>query len=152
MNNKRNKLHLHCLMLVMLVIVMTFFVSGFDMTRRVIVEVDGQTKVLRTNTSNPKKILAEAGIILENGDVINLTKDRVYKEGHVPADDIYVDGSRIGDVGNMVIKDRKLMSSNGILVIIANIDPNALPEIEENISSVMMEEKKKYIQRESENI
>ena len=68
MNNKRNKLHLHCLMLVMLVIVMTFFVSGFDMTRRVIVEVDGQTKVLRTNTSNPKKILAEAGIILENGD------------------------------------------------------------------------------------
>ena len=58
MNNKRNKLHLHCLMLVMLVIVMTFFVSGFDMTRRVIVEVDGQTKVLRTNTSNPKKILA----------------------------------------------------------------------------------------------
>ena len=37
-------------------------------------------------------------------------------------DDIYVDGSRIGDVGNMVIKDRKLMSSNGILVIIANID------------------------------
>ena len=37
-------------------------------------------------------------------------------------------------------------------VILSNIDPNALPEIEENISSVMMEEKKKYIQRESENI
>ena len=64
----------------------------------------------------------ENTFILENGDVINLTKDKVYKEGHVPADDIYVDGSRIGDVGNMVIKDRKLMSSNGILVIIANID------------------------------
>ncbi len=64
----------------------------------------------------------ENTFILENGDVINLTKDRVYKEGHVPADDIYVDGSRIGDVGNLVIKDRKLMSSNGILVIIANID------------------------------
>lgn len=68
MNNRRNKLHLHCLMLVMLVIVMTFFVSGFDMTRRVLVEVDGQTKELRTNTSNPRKILAEAGIILEKGD------------------------------------------------------------------------------------
>ena len=35
-------------------------------------------------------------------------------------------------------------------VILSNIEPNALPEIEENISSVMMEEKKKYIQRESE--
>ena len=35
-------------------------------------------------------------------------------------------------------------------VILSNIDPNALPEIEENVSNVMMEEKKKYIQRESE--
>lgn len=35
-------------------------------------------------------------------------------------------------------------------VILSNIDPNALPEIEENVSSVMMEEKQKYIQRESE--
>lgn len=35
-------------------------------------------------------------------------------------------------------------------VILSNIDPNALPEIEENVSNVMMEEKKKYMQRESE--
>ena len=40
----------------------------------------------------------------------------------VTAGDVYVDGSRIGDVGNAVIKDRILMSNNGILVIIANID------------------------------
>lgn len=64
----------------------------------------------------------ENTFILANGDVLNITKDNVVKEGRVPAEDIYVDGSRIGDVGNMVIKDRKLMSSNGILVIIANID------------------------------
>lgn len=35
-------------------------------------------------------------------------------------------------------------------VILSNIDPNALPEIEENVANVMMEEKQKYIQRESE--
>lgn len=35
-------------------------------------------------------------------------------------------------------------------VILSNIDPNALPEIEDNVSRVMMEEKKKYVQRESE--
>lgn len=64
----------------------------------------------------------ENTFILANGDVLNLTKDEVVKKGSVPAEDIYVDGSRIGDVGNMVIKDRKLMSSNGILVVIANID------------------------------
>ena len=64
----------------------------------------------------------ENTFILANGDILNLSKDKIIKDGKVPAEDIYVDGSRIGDVGNMVIKDRKLMSSNGILVIIANID------------------------------
>ncbi len=84
----------------------------------------GEYRMLKTHCdlATTCDIPKENTFILENGDVINLTKDKVYKEGHVPADDIYVDGSRIGDVGNMVIKDRKLMSSNGILVIIANID------------------------------
>ena len=84
----------------------------------------GEYRMLKTHCdlATTCDIPKENTFILENGDVINLTKDKVYKEGHVPADDIYVDGSRIGDVGNMVIKDRKIMSSNGILVIIANID------------------------------
>ena len=64
----------------------------------------------------------ENTFILENGDVLKISKDKIIKEGKVQAGDIYVDGSRIGGVGNVVIKDRKLMSSNGILVVIANID------------------------------
>lgn len=60
--------------------------------------------------------------ILENGDVLEILRDKVIKKGRVTAGDIYVDGSRIGDVGSVVINDRKLMSSNGILVVIANID------------------------------
>ena len=64
----------------------------------------------------------ENTFILENGDVLSLNKGKVHKSGKVQAGDIYVDGSRIGDVGNIVIKDRKLMSTNGVLVIIANID------------------------------
>lgn len=38
------------------------------------------------------------------------------------ASDIYVDGNRIGDIGSIVIKDRKLMSDNGIMAIIMNIN------------------------------
>ena len=53
---------------------------------------------------------------------MKVAKNKVIKSGKVPAGDIYVDGSRIGDVGSVVINDRKLMSSNGILAIIANID------------------------------
>lgn len=60
--------------------------------------------------------------VLSNGDILNMNKDGIKKQGHVQAEDIYVDGARIGDVSNIVIKDRVLMSNNGILAIIINID------------------------------
>lgn len=60
--------------------------------------------------------------ILNNGDILELNKEGIKKHGHIEAGDIYVDGSRIGDVSNIVIKDRILMSNNGILAIIVNID------------------------------
>ena len=60
--------------------------------------------------------------VLENGDVLALEKGNLRRDGKVQAGEVYVDGSRIGDVGSAVIKDRILMSTNGILVIIANID------------------------------
>lgn len=64
----------------------------------------------------------EKTFILENGDVLSITKNGIKKSGKIPSGEIYVDGSRIGDVGSIVINDRKLMSNNGILVVIANID------------------------------
>ena len=60
--------------------------------------------------------------ILNNGDILNISQKEIKKQGQVQAGDIYVDGSRIGDVSNIVIKDRVLMSNNGILAIIINID------------------------------
>ena len=60
--------------------------------------------------------------VLSNGDILNMNKDGIKKQGHVQAEDIYVDGARIGDVSNIIIKDRVLMSNNGILAIIINID------------------------------
>ena len=60
--------------------------------------------------------------ILENGDVLSINKKTIRKTSKIQAGDIFVDGSRIGDVGNVIIKDRKLMANNGILAIIANID------------------------------
>jgi len=61
--------------------------------------------------------------IMENGNVLELTKDGARLGKKVPAGDVYVDGSRIGDVGSVVIKERKLMSNDGILVTIININP-----------------------------
>ena len=51
-----------------------------------------------------------------------MKKGVVKKAGHIPAGDTYVDGNRIGDVSNAVMKDRKIMANDGIVVVIANID------------------------------
>lgn len=68
-------------------------------------------------------IKSENVFIMRNGDVLELKKNEAVMNKKVPAGDIYVDGSRIGDIGSIVIKDRKLMSNDGILVTILNIDP-----------------------------
>ena len=60
--------------------------------------------------------------LMQNGDVLSITKDGVKIKENIVADDIYVDGNRIGDIGNVVIKDRKIMANDGILVAICNIN------------------------------
>lgn len=68
----KSKLHWQCFVLAALLVFMTFFLTGFDITRRVVVEVDGQTKELRTNASKPQQILQEAGVVLKSGDAWRL--------------------------------------------------------------------------------
>lgn len=64
----------------------------------------------------------ENTFVLGNGDVLSMYKGKVTRAGKITADDIYVDGNRIGDVGSIVIKDRNVMANDGIIVVIANID------------------------------
>ncbi|MCR5787866.1 MAG: ribonuclease J [Bacilli bacterium] len=75
------------------------------------------------NIAQDCDIPKENVLICQNGDVVELSDKGVTKNGKVQAGDIYVDGSRIGEVGSVVIKDRKLMSRDGILVTILNINP-----------------------------
>ena len=63
--------------------------------------------------------------VLENGDVLSMYKGTIKRAGKIEAGDTYVDGNRIGDVSNAVIRDRKIMSSDGIIVVIANINMNS---------------------------
>ena len=84
----------------------------------------GEYRMLKKHgeIANACGIPKENVIIAENGTVVTLKDGKVYKNGTVQAGDIYVDGSRIGDVGSVVIKDRKLMSHDGILIAILNIN------------------------------
>lgn len=64
--------------------------------------------------------------ILSNGDQLTVDKNRAIKfENVVSADSVLVDGLGIGDVGNVVLKDRKLLSESGLLIVVAAIDKNA---------------------------
>lgn len=64
----------------------------------------------------------ENTFVLGNGDIVSITNGTAKLAGSIQANDIYVDGNRIGDVSSAVIRDRKIMSSDGIVVVISNID------------------------------
>lgn len=61
--------------------------------------------------------------ITENGKGLNLRKNRVTRSrDEVPCDAIMVDGLGVGDVGNIVLRDRKLLSEAGLIIVAAGID------------------------------
>ena len=66
----------------------------------------------------------ENTFVLENGEVLSLYKGKIRKDKDIQAGDVYVDGNRIGEIGNAVMRERKIMSSDGIVIVIANIDTN----------------------------
>ena len=64
----------------------------------------------------------ENTFVLKNGDSLILKNHTIQKGESFPNNDIYVDGNRIGEISGAVLRDRKIMASDGILVVIANID------------------------------
>ena len=64
--------------------------------------------------------------ILNNGDALTITGRTAVKENHVcDADGIMVDGLGVGDVGNIVLRDRRLLSESGLIILVAAIDKDA---------------------------
>lgn len=61
-------------------------------------------------------------IILQSGDVLSLSMDRAKVTGKVPAGGIFVDGLGVGDVGNIVLRDRQHLSQNGLFIVVVTLD------------------------------
>jgi ribonuclease J len=64
--------------------------------------------------------------ILENGQVLNLSKNRINMSREiVPAAPVFVDGLGVGDVGNIVLRDRRLLSESGLIIVVASIEKSS---------------------------
>ncbi|MEE1342840.1 MAG: ribonuclease J, partial [Lachnospiraceae bacterium] len=60
--------------------------------------------------------------ILNSGDVLALSKERGSVVGKVPAQGVFVDGLGVGDVGNIVLRDRQHLSQNGLLIVVVTLE------------------------------
>lgn len=77
---------------------------------------------LHAETAEQVGVPIENSFILENGEMLAVTANSARKAGRFIANDIYVDGNGIGDIGNVVLRDRRILSEEGLVIAVATID------------------------------
>ena len=78
--------------------------------------------VKHANLAKSLGMPADHIVIGENGSVIELTKSSITINGKVPAGKVLVDGLGVGDVGNIVLRDRRQLSQDGIMIVVVTIN------------------------------
>lgn len=88
------------------------------------VPVHGEYKHMLKNVSLAQAMGVDRKNITipEIGKIIEITANSVKTTGTVPSGSIMIDGIGVGDVGNVVLKDRKLLAEDGLLIVAATID------------------------------
>ena len=91
------------------------------------IPVKGEYRYMVNNANLATKLgMSEENILLkQNGEIINIEDGNVInKEEKIKVDDVLIDGNSNEDVGDLVIKDRQMLSENGIVLISATISKN----------------------------
>lgn len=91
---------------------------------RYAIPVHGEYKHLKANAKLAEElgIPKERIILLSSGDVLELCEDSAQVIGKVPVGDVMVDGLGVGDVGNVVLRDRQHLAENGIMIVVLALD------------------------------
>ena len=88
------------------------------------IPVHGEYKHLRAQAklANELGIPKENIFIMMSGDVLELDREAAKVKGKVPVGGILVDGLGVGDVGNIVLRDRQHLAEDGILIVVLALD------------------------------
>ena len=103
------------------------------MSPKYFIPVQGEYRQLAAHASlaNEMGIPFKDIFITGRGDVLEYKNKHMSAAGSVPADNIMIDGIGVGDIGNIVLRDRKVLSDDGIFVVVVTIDRKiiAAPQI-----------------------
>ena len=88
------------------------------------IPVHGEYRHLKQHAELAQKLgMSEQNIVIaDTGEVIEVTRDSIKKNGSVVSGQVLVDGLGVGDVGNIVLRDRKHLSQDGILTVVVTIE------------------------------
>ncbi len=89
-----------------------------------LIPVQGEYRLLESHANLAKQIgYSDDRIFIPNkGDIVTVNKDEMFISGSAPIADTMIDGIGIGDIGNIVLRDRKVLSEDGIFVAVVTID------------------------------
>ncbi|MBT2735554.1 ribonuclease J [Neobacillus sp. C211] len=93
------------------------------MKPKYLIPVHGEYRMLKAH----RKLAMECGLtdeqilIPDRGDILEMKEGKLALAGKVPSGNILIDGIGVGDVGNIVLRDRRLLSQDGILIVVVTL-------------------------------
>ena len=90
--------------------------------------------ILHAKLANSIGIPEDHIVLAEDGDIVEVTRDSIEIKEHVPCGNVFVDGLGVGDIGQIVLRDRQMLAQDGILMVVLTVDketglPLAGPDI-----------------------